>query len=155
MDRVETVTRALAFHHWEINGSFGDPEKFIFQNRHAFVKAARTIDAALDTQPSIVSTVVRWCDEIKNDRTKETVLKSIQDETEELREEVEVEKQGLPPVGEDGIYGETVDVIASALDLIRMERPDSSVQEIEKELNDYLEKKCAKWARKVAEGAYG
>lgn len=99
---------------------------------------------------SLVRIVVGYSDRIENGRTKAKVFEAIKDEVEELHEEVMVDKFGIAygHAGEDGIFGECVDILASVLDLIRLERPNATIEELETEVAAYLDKKCQKWASK-------
>ena len=46
--------------------------------------------------------------------------------------------------GEDGVIGEAIDVIVTLLDVIQLEKPDITSEEIE----DILNKKIDKWSKK-------
>lgn len=93
---------------------------------------------------SLVSVVMEFADRIKNGRDKVSILEAVEEEVIELREEVYLDTNGIAP-GSDGIFGEAIDVIVSALDLIRQERPDISVEELEREIDAYARVKCRKW----------
>jgi hypothetical protein len=93
---------------------------------------------------SLVSVVMEFADRIKNGRDNVSILEAIEDEMVELREEVYLDVNGLVP-GSDGIFGESIDVIVSALDLIRQVRPNISVEELEREIDAYARVKCRKW----------
>jgi hypothetical protein len=90
---------------------------------------------------------------IVDGRTQEDVLKYMKDEVEEL--ELEVEGQ---LVGPDGIFGEAIDVMACAADMVirelRKQNPDITIEEAEKIAADYMEAKCEKWLKNVEARKY-
>jgi hypothetical protein len=92
---------------------------------------------------SIVDIVRTYSKAIKNGRKLADVFTYLDDEVTELGAEIEFAAMGNPP-GEDGIFGEAIDVIACALDLIFLERPDVTNEEIA----TYMKRKCEKWAAK-------
>lgn len=117
-----------------------------FLEKEVFTVPARYCE--LDQQSnSLVNIVASYSDRIQNGRTKQTIFDAIASEVFELREEVDLDQRG-EGAGPDGIFGECIDVIASTLDLIRLEYPDMSVEELERKCADYLRKKCDKWERK-------
>ena len=93
---------------------------------------------------SLVSVVMEFADRIKNGRDKVSILESVEEEVVELREEVYLDVNGIVP-GPDGIFGEAIDVIVSALDLVRQERPNATLEELEQEIEAYARVKCRKW----------
>lgn len=132
--------------------SFKMPEHWMFEENpykdeiYLVVRARDVL--VLDDRPggdSLVGIVSSFSDRIKNGRTKETIFEAISDEVLELRDELEAEPGAEGP---DGIFGECIDIIASTLDLIRMEYPDMPVEELERKCADYLRLKCDKWERK-------
>lgn len=80
---------------------------------------------------------------ISNGRTLDDIFRHANLEMDELREELDKEKLGETP-GDDGVIGEAIDVIACALDIIFVKRPQTSNEEI----TDLLLAKCQKWARR-------
>ena len=94
---------------------------------------------------SIVSVIVGYADSIKDGRTKSDIFGYLVDEVDELREEVNADQPG-----DDGIFGEAVDVLVNIIDLIRHEYPNATIAEIEAEIEAYALKKCEKWKRKAA-----
>jgi len=99
---------------------------------------------------SLVAIVTRWADSIHNGRTLRSIAKSIRLELVELEEEVDLVENEAQP-GKDGVFGEAVDIIASALDMIRQVRPNATVEELEAEVAEYLNRKCHKWATKYGD----
>lgn len=91
----------------------------------------------------LIETVVGYCDRIQNNRNPGTILESIVSECDELREEVEGETPGP-----DGIFGESIDVLISTIDMLRQVRPHSTMAELIIEIEAYAEKKCQKWETK-------
>lgn len=79
--------------------------------------------------------------EIRNDRDIRTAFKSVVRETEELRAEIET-----GGTGEDGIKGEVIDVVNSALDVLFLAHPEITMEEIDA----LMEAKCRKWMLKYA-----
>lgn len=104
---------------------------------------------------SLVAVVSHWSDLIKDGRTLRSVSESIHEEAGEIVEEIDLLEAGAP-AGKDGVFGEAVDVIAGALDMIRLVRPDATIADLEAEVAEYLNRKCHKWASKYGgyEGAY-
>jgi hypothetical protein len=91
---------------------------------------------------SAVEIVRHFSHKIKNGRTVLDATRHTADELRELNEEIE-KKQNGELQGPDGIIGEAIDIIACAIDIIFLERPDMP----EEEINDYLKLKCEKWAK--------
>ena len=83
---------------------------------------------------------------IDNDRTVQDIFLHITSEVGELSDEIAI-KYGLSKEqpGKDGIFGEAVDIIASVLDLIYIDNPDVT----EEEIVAYLRLKLAKWESKA------
>lgn len=100
---------------------------------------------------NLFSTIVGWSDRIKNGRTDCDVMRSIDEEASELRAEVLI-AAGLvsDPPGADGKFGEAIDIICSAVDMVRRQRPDMTVEELEAEVAAYADRKCQKWAEKYS-----
>lgn len=80
---------------------------------------------------------------VNNGRTNHTIVDSLDEEAVELREEVDKLVTGEDP-GPDGIVGESIDVIACALDMIFYNHPNIT----DEALDSLMEAKCAKWLRK-------
>jgi hypothetical protein len=89
--------------------------------------------------------VRRYTTLIRNGRTPESIIGHMRGEIEELQDEINGTGDGR-----DGIVGENIDIIACALDMIFEVQPDIT----DEELDAIMEAKCAKWAKKVNEGAY-
>jgi hypothetical protein len=83
---------------------------------------------------------------IKNGRTKHDALRHLKSEVFELEDELEGTGDGA-----DGVVGEAVDVIACALDIIVLERPDITDEEVA----HILKLKCEKWMRRYADSVDG
>jgi hypothetical protein len=94
---------------------------------------------------SLTTIVRRYTAMIRNGRTPKTIIAHMRGEVEELQAEIDGTGDGR-----DGIVGENIDVIACALDMIFEVQPNIT----DEELDAIMEAKCAKWARKVNEGAY-
>lgn len=95
---------------------------------------------------------VRWYSEnVVDGRTKADIFEHMEDEFLELEEELLI-SEGLlnKPSGEDGIFGESIDMILCALDLIFKEKPGIKNDEIEA----YVLKKLKKWKSKTEAGEY-
>lgn len=80
---------------------------------------------------------------IQNGRTLQDIARHTESELTELYEEV-AKVQSDQPEGDDGIVGESVDIIACALDAIFVHRPQTTNEEI----CEILLRKCEKWARR-------
>jgi len=87
---------------------------------------------------------------IQNGRTILDAARHTERELVELYEEIEKKVMGLPP-GPDGIVGEALDIIACALDVIFVEAPETTNEEI----NATLLRKCEKWARRYKDSVDG
>lgn len=78
-------------------------------------------------------------------RTINNVFMSLSEEVGELATEISIQDgYSTKPVGKDGIIGESVDVIACALDLIWVHNPEIT----EEEIMELLSKKLKKWKEK-------
>lgn len=97
------------------------------------------------TISNMTAIVRRYTKNIRNGRTPATIIRHMRGEVEELQEEIDGTGDGR-----DGIVGESIDIIACALDMIFEVQPDITDEQIDA----IMEAKCAKWARKVNEGAY-
>jgi len=78
---------------------------------------------------------------IRNGRTNTSILAHMRSEVDELDAEIQNGN-----IGEDGILGESIDIIACALDMIFENYPDIS----EEELARIMQAKCEKWERKYS-----
>jgi hypothetical protein len=91
----------------------------------------------------IVTITRRFSRDIQNARTQRSILDHLKSEVAELEVEVIAGETGQCE-GEDGIVGESIDVILCALDLIFRKNPKISNVEIA----EIATRKCEKWARK-------
>lgn len=87
---------------------------------------------------------------IDNGRTLDDVSRHTKSEVIELDEEIVKVNSGLAE-GKDGILGESVDIIACALDAIFLHRPETTNEEI----TSLLLTKCQKWARRYKDSVDG
>jgi hypothetical protein len=87
---------------------------------------------------------------IQNGRTIADAARHTGLELQELNEEIALKDQGLSP-GPDGVIGEAIDIIACALDIIFVEAPETTNQQI----NSILLAKCEKWARRYKDSIDG
>lgn len=87
---------------------------------------------------------------IQNGRTVADAARHAGGELTELNEEIALKDQGLAP-GPDGIVGEAIDLIACALDIIFVEAPETTNEEI----CAILLRKCEKWARRYKDSVDG
>lgn len=94
---------------------------------------------------SLIRTVFDYCfiaSDYNPKRNRSSILRSITAEVGELAEEVDIaEGTSYKKAGPDGVVGEAIDVIVSALDIIYCERPDIGIDEI----TAIAEEKCQKW----------
>lgn len=79
---------------------------------------------------------------IQNGRTLSDIVRHAEDELVELKDEL-VKLEAGEPQGDDGIVGESIDVILCALDAIYVANPAITDEEI----LDIARTKCEKWAR--------
>ena len=83
---------------------------------------------------------------VKDDRTRDDVLTHTMEEVGELATECKIAKgRSYKEAGPDGIIGESIDIILCALDMIYLENPDMT----EDELLEIAMTKCKKWYQKV------
>jgi hypothetical protein len=100
------------------------------------------------THVDLFETVRAVGSRIKDDRNQYKVLASATEELGELAQEIRVANgDSYKPEGKDGVVGEAVDLIACALDLIYITKPNITSAE----LNDMLRPKCAKWLKNTPE----
>ena len=79
---------------------------------------------------------------IKNGRSCQDVLSSVMEEVGELATEVRIKYgQSYKEPGKDGIQGEAIDAIAAIIDLMYVDNPDITKEEILR----YLDYKLNKW----------
>lgn len=91
----------------------------------------------------MIDLIRKFClEEVKNDRSRDYIFTHLLDEVDELDVELELLHEGLP--GPDGVFGESIDVILCAFDLIFKDNPDITNKEIEA----YVLKKLQKWKAK-------
>ena len=89
------------------------------------------------SQENIIGEILVTCMDIDSDRNIHTVLNHLNGEVVELNDAV------IDNIGEDGVMGESVDVIICAVDAIYQDNPHITYEEI---LNKVMEK-LAKWKR--------
>lgn len=87
---------------------------------------------------------------IEDGRTDLDVLEHMEGEVKELREEIENPENP----GEDGIFGEAIDIIACCVDIIRRHIPGLTDEELERLAAQKMREKCEKWKRKAEAGEY-
>jgi hypothetical protein len=99
-----------------------------------------------NNQRRFIDMTMKACIRVKNDRTMSSIFNHMIGETKELAEEITKYIANEEP-GEDGIVGESIDVILCAMDLIYQQNPSIS--------NDYLyeliAKKIDKWELKYSD----
>lgn len=84
---------------------------------------------------------------IANNRNRQSVLAYLMEEAGELATEVNIkEGHSEKPEGKDGILGEAVDVVLCAVDMIYIDNPEIT----EEEILAVIRKKLAKWRGKFA-----
>lgn len=92
-----------------------------------------------------IDTMRAYCKAIDYERTKEEIFHHLHSEVVELEiETLDDHIDGRAIVPEDGVFGESIDVIVCAFDLIFKDRPDASNEEI----MAYAIKKLEKWKTK-------
>lgn len=98
---------------------------------------------------SLITQILYTCSEIHDDRTKSDILLAIGEEFGELCTEVAIEK-GFKKrdASLDGVIGEALDLIISAVDMIHHSLPKSDPQAIEHALRQYATMKLNKWKDK-------
>jgi hypothetical protein len=94
----------------------------------------------------LCETVRHYVFEVRNGRSVGDAFGSLRSEVDEL--ETEVETGGA---GTDGIKGEAMDVINSALDVLFLAHPEVTFREIDA----LMEEKCRKWLVKYGDGETG
>lgn len=95
---------------------------------------------------SLVETVFDMSRQIKDGRSVVRAAASVSAEVGELWEEISIEHLGsYRKPDADGIVGEAIDVIISALDVIYLSNPEMTEQEI----TDYANKKLLKWKSSI------
>lgn len=96
----------------------------------------------------IIQAKLSASEEVVNNRTVYSSLAKAQAELGELAEEIRI-KQGdsYKEAGEDGILGEAVDTISPIIDILYLDNPDITAEEIE----TAFMKKLQKWKEKEKE----
>jgi hypothetical protein len=87
----------------------------------------------------IVETILETCRNIKCYRDMQSVFKHLESEVAELNAEIDKEYYGIK-AGEDGILGESVDIILCAADMIYQSNPNITAEEILAKVRQKLEK---------------
>lgn len=90
---------------------------------------------------TLIADTFKYSDAIKNGRTKTDIYAHAVSEMEELRAEIAADLTGNRG-GDDGIVGESIDVILCLLDLIHVANPEMTPEQITK----YAKIKLDKWA---------
>jgi hypothetical protein len=90
----------------------------------------------------MIDLVFKTADTVPAGRESRDILTSLVEEVGELSTEIGIQSghTGKTP-GPDGILGESIDVILCALDMIRVNYPDVTEEDIVR----LAEKKCDKW----------
>lgn len=101
------------------------------------------------SQMNLLDIVRYYSDNIEDGRSNEDIFDHLKKESVELGAEIFSENMGYDP-GDDGIVGESVDVIVCALDLIFKDKPDITNNEI----LEIVSRKLEKWKTKTEAGAY-
>jgi len=97
---------------------------------------------------TLISEIFSASDAIENNRTVQDVLNHTVTELGELAMEVIIEQgKSYKQPGKDGIVGEAIDVIACAVDIIRVHAPELT----EEDLIRLALPKLAKWKNKATE----
>lgn len=99
---------------------------------------------------STIDIVRHFAKVIQNGRTISDAARHAGDELIELKDEIVLKEAG-ETAGPDGIVGEAIDLIACALDIIFVEAPETTDDEI----NAILVRKCEKWARRYKDSVDG
>lgn len=92
---------------------------------------------------TIVDIVKNAGTKANNHRTIQSIFQHMYGELTELSEEI-TKIENNQPEGADGIVGESIDIIACALDMIFVQCPDIT----EDQINEIMKKKCDKWILK-------
>ncbi len=94
----------------------------------------------------LVATVRAISQNIVDERTKHKILGAAMEELGELATEVNIDSGFISKApSDDGVIGESIDVIICALDMIFHENPDITNEEI----CDIAYSKCTKWRMSV------
>jgi NTP pyrophosphatase (non-canonical NTP hydrolase) len=96
--------------------------------------------------PSLFDVICSTSKEIKNNRSPTDVMLVIMGEVGEVSEEVAIKYgNSYKTEGEDGVIGESIDTIIGLIDLILLDNPNIT----EEELSVIAAKKLQKWKSKV------
>jgi len=99
---------------------------------------------------SLVRTVLEASDSIQNGRDTNHAIGKLREELKELPDEI-IKRRDGEALGADGIIGEAVDVIQCIIDIVRLEYPDLSHDELVSEMERRMSAKCEKWRQKYAD----
>lgn len=105
--------------------------------------------SGMDTQDPI-DIVRHFAAAIRNGRSLHDISRHLESEHMELKEELYLIDEGKSP-GPDGVVGESVDIIACALDAIFVHAPETTNEQI----CEILLRKCEKWARRYGASVDG
>lgn len=96
----------------------------------------------------IFEQVIETSKKINNGRTVSDVLCSVTEELGELAKEVRIKYgKSYKKPDKDGVFGESIDIIAALIDLMYVDNPELT----EKEVAEYLQQKLKKWETKEKE----
>ena len=95
----------------------------------------------------MINIIFESSDRIVNGRTSHSILAYLIEEVGELSTEINIQTGYTKrQPGADGILGEAIDVILCAIDLIKVNYPDIT----EEELKQVVKEKCCKWESNYA-----
>lgn len=89
--------------------------------------------------------IKQYSQEIKDNRDKNKVYLKVAEEMGELSQEINIQNGFVKPEkgGPDGVIGEAMDAIISLFDIIYLENPNIT----EEELMQIAKNKCDKWVK--------
>lgn len=94
---------------------------------------------------SLIAEILKVSSTFKNNRTKQSIISHLKGEVDELDIEVKISNgESQQPHGDDEIIGEAIDCILCLVDLIYIDNPDIT----EQQLVEIANKKLAKWVSK-------
>jgi hypothetical protein len=93
----------------------------------------------------MIELALKYCEDIKNGRTLDTVVEHWKGENQELDEELELHRDG-EPAGEDGIIGEAMDSMLCLIDMIYQVDPTITPER----LKEVAKRKLEKWRNKYS-----
>lgn len=149
-EKIDVAIDAAYVKRMSIGNEVIEFDDIVIHNADGNYKRYNEVDMNFNANPlsnlSLFQFLKTYSSKIVDNRTRDDVLIHTAEEFGELATECKIAKgRSYKTAGPDGIFGESVDIILCALDMIYVENPDLT----EDEFNSMVKAKCEKWYLKV------